>query len=155
MAWRISNKNLNSMLDALADNHAGGAILVYEGSQPVNSHAAPTGTLLGRVTKDAGAWTPGQPTNGLHFAPAAGRALVKSPTEVWQVKGIADGTAGWFRFVANAADSGALDETESLPRIDGRCGTSNAEMLMSSLEIRVNAITTVDAFTLRWPANVL
>lgn len=155
MAWRISTHDLNAMLSALAAKHANGAIYVYEGSQPANSHAAPTGRYLGRVTKNGEAWVPGQPDNGLNFGPAAGRELKKSASEIWQIKGEADGIAGWFRYVGNAADDGSVDSTESKPRIDGRVAVSGAEMNLSSTEIVTGATTTIDTFTLRWPPNVL
>ncbi len=155
MTWRISNNDLNAMLDALATNHANGAILIYEGSQPANAHAAPTGKYLGKVTVGGGAWEAGQPTNGLNFKAAAGRALKKADNETWQIKGEADGTAGWFRFVGNAADDGAADSTESTPRIDGRIAVSGAEMNLSNTQIVTGATTTIDSFELRWPANVL
>lgn len=155
MAWRISNHDLNAMLDALAQQHASGAIFVYEGSQPASSHAAAAGKYLGKVTKSAGPWVPGQPTNGLTFKPASGRELKKADNETWQIVGEADGVAGWFRFVGNAADDHLADTTESKPRIDGRIATSGAEMNLSNTDIRIGATTTIDSFALRWPANVL
>jgi hypothetical protein len=155
MAWRVSTKNLNLMFGALKTALADGVILIYSGSQPASANDAVSGTLLGRVTLNAAAWTAGAATNGLEFATPAAREMTKAVAEVWQFAGIANGTAGWFRFVGNGADAGAADTTEALPRIDGRIATTGAEMNMSNLNVVTGAITTIDSFTLRWPAGVL
>jgi hypothetical protein len=155
MAWRVSNKILNEMFGAVRTQLANGVIYVYSGSQPASAHDAPTGTLLGRATKNAGAWTAGSPTNGLNFAVPAGRQMTKASDEVWQFVGLAKGTAGWGRFVANAADPGTLDTTETYPRIDGRIAVSGAEINMSNLNVEIGAVSTIDSYTHRWPTGVL
>ena len=154
MAWRVSTKLLNEMFNAVQAQLANGTIEIYSGSQPASANDAATGTLLGRVTVNAGAWTEGSPTNGLNFSAAAARQMSKT-SAIWQFIGLADGTAGWFRYRGNAVDTGAADPTFSLPRIDGRIATTGAELNMSNLNIVTGATTTIDSFTLRWPANVL
>ena len=149
MAWKISNRILNQMLAGIKAELQDGVILIYSGSQPASANDAPSGTLLGRVTVNAGAWTAGQPTNGLEFGTPTGRQIQKSASETWQFAGLADGQAGWFRFVGNAADSEALDASETYPRIDGRIATSGADMNLSNISIVIGAITTIDSFTLR------
>ena len=155
MVWRVSTKDLNLMYGALKTAHADGVIEIRTGSQPASANDAATGLLLGRVTLNAGAWTAGAATNGLEFATPAARQMTKAVAEVWQFVGLAEGTAGWFRFVANAADPGTADTTETYPRIDGRIATTGAEMNMSNLNVVTGAITTIDSFTLRWPTGVL
>lgn len=155
MAWRYSNKMLNEMLNAVRTQLANGTIEIYSGSQPASANDAATGTLLGRVTLNAGAWTAGSVTNGLEFDAATARQLDKAALETWQFVGIANGTAGWFRFRGNATDAGAADTTEALPRIDGRIAVTGGEMNLSNLNVVTGAITTVDAFLLRWPTNIL
>jgi hypothetical protein len=155
MTWRVSTKDLNNMFGALKTNHADGVILIYSGSQPASANDAVSGTLLGRVTVNAGAWTAGSPTNGLEFATPAARQMTKALAEVWQFTGLAEGTAGWFRFVGNAVDPGTADTTETYPRIDGRIATTGAEMNMSNLNVVTGAVSTIDSFTLRWPTGVL
>jgi hypothetical protein len=155
MVWRVSTKNLNDMFGALKTNHTDGVIEIYSGSQPASANDAVTGTLLGRVTVNAGAWTAGSPTNGLEFGTPAARQMDKASGEVWQFVGLANGTAGWFRFLANSADAGTADVSEARPRIDGRIATTGAEMNMSNLNVVTGAVSTIDAFTLRWPVGVL
>ena len=75
---------------------ASGVIDIYSGTQPASADAAATGMLLGTVTLNAGAFTPGSTTNGLTFAAASAGTVSKSG--VWSFVGIAAGTAGWFRF---------------------------------------------------------
>lgn len=101
---------------AFANIFHNGAINVYSGAQPESADMAPTGTLLARITRNGDGWAPGFPTGGLQFA-AAQRYIVKHPDQAWWLTGLANGTAGWFRLVPNAADP----ETYSLtaPRVDG------------------------------------
>ena len=122
---------------------ANGVIDVYSGSQPNSADAAVTGTLLGTVTLNSGAFTPGAATNGLTFAAAAAGTVAKSG--VWSFNGVAAGTAGWFRFRGNAADAGAL--STALPRLDGSIATSGADLNLSNISIAVGAPNTVDTFT--------
>lgn len=95
-----------------------GTIEVRSGAQPANADAAATGTLLARITS-GGAFTHGSPTNGLQWD-LSGRFMQKSSLQEWFLNGIGTGTAGWFRILPNAADSGLLSITE--PRIDGAIG---------------------------------
>lgn len=154
MARRASAKIFNEMHNAVRAQLAYGTIEIYSGSQPASADDAVTGTLLGRVTLSAGAWTEGTITNGLQFNAAAGRQMTKKTGEIWQFIGIANGTAGWFRFRGNAADTGMADTLEALPRIDGRIAVTGAELNMSNLNVVIGATTTIDSFTLRFSPTV-
>lgn len=101
---------------AFADLFHNGVMEVYSGPQPATADHAPPGTLLARVTRDAASWTAGFPAGGLQFL-ASGRYIVKQPDHAWYLTGIADGQAGWFRLLPNAADPGTYSLTA--PRIDG------------------------------------
>ncbi|PTT37389.1 hypothetical protein DBR23_17650 [Acidovorax sp. HMWF018] len=129
---------------------ANGVIHVYSGPQPVNADAAPTGTLLGIITKDAGAFTPGSATNGLTFAAAANGGVTKS-ADVWKFVGLAAGTAGWFRHVGNAVDDGSVSAT--LPRLDGAIAAGAGDLRMSSVAITVGVPVTVDVYSFAIPAQ--
>lgn len=98
-----------------------GRIYVYSGTQPDSADKAPTGTLLGYVSQNGDAPVPGTATGGLIMAQSfdAG-ALEKHGT--WRLKGIANGTAGWWRMVWNSADP--LTDSDYYPRIDGAYGDS-------------------------------
>lgn len=131
---------------------ANGVIEIRTGSQPASADDAPTGTLIGLVTLNSGAFTPGSPTNGLTFAAAAAGAVSK--TGVWSFVGINSvtaNTAGYFRFLGNATDSGASSTT--LPRLDGSINTSGADMNLSNISIINGAPVTVDSFTWTQPAS--
>lgn len=158
MAFRMSTKLKNSMLDAVKTALADGVIYVYSGTQATTGDAAPPGTFLGIVSVggkklEVGGFQHGTATYGLEFSSASGGSLVKAPAETWQITAIATGTAGWFRFVANDADSGALDSTETYPRIDGRISTTGAEMNLSNLSLVAGSTTTVDSFTISFPST--
>lgn len=126
---------------------ANGVIDIYSGTQPATADSAATGTLLGTVTLNSGAFTPGVTTNGLTFAAANAGTVSKSG--VWSFVGIAAGTAGWFRFRGNAADGGGI--STALPRLDGSVATSGANLNLSNISIAVGAPTTVDTFTWTQP----
>lgn len=132
-----------------AATFANGVIDIYSGTQPVTADAAVTGTLLGTVTLNSGAFTPGSSTNGLTFAAASGGAVSKSG--VWSFNGVAAGTAGWFRLRGNAADAGAISTV--LPRLDGSIAVSGADMNLSNISIAIGAPTTIDSFAYTQPAQ--
>lgn len=127
-----------------------GVIDIFSGPQPVNADAAATGTLLGTITVDGGAFVPGAPGNGLSFAAAVAGVAAKA-AEVWKLVGVAQGTAGYFRLRANAADAGAVSTT--LPRMDGTVGTSGADMNLSNIVIEVGTPVTIDVFQFTIPAQ--
>lgn len=155
MAVRFSTRLKNQMHQATLTQLADGAIYIYTGAQPANADAAPQGTLLGIVTVGAGAWEAvNSLTNGLEFAAAVNAVLNKSTSQTWQFTGLAVGTAGWFRFVmGTAADSLQADASATYSRIDGRVATTGAEMNLSNLNVVVGAVSTIDSFSLTWPAG--
>jgi len=156
MTVRYSDGALNALLgeqgvEAGANGFKGVfkdcVIDVYSGGQPASANNAPSGTFLGRVTLNAGAFTEGVATNGLEFAPPAAKELSKILSDAWQMKGLAAGVAGWFRLRGNAVDNGSVSTT--LPRVDGGVGTTAGDMLMSNVNIVVDAISTVDVFKVK------
>jgi hypothetical protein len=131
-----------------AATFANGVIDIYSGTQPATADSAATGTLLGTVTLNSGAFVPGVSTNGLTFAAASSGSVSKSG--VWSFNGIAEGTAGWFRLRGNAADAGAISTV--LPRLDGSVAVSGADLNLSSITIATGAPTTIDSFVWTQPA---
>lgn len=101
-----------------------GCIEVYEGPQPATADLAATGVLLARITRDGLAWTPGGSSGGLQFE-RSGRYAYKAYGHTWRLKGLATGTAGWWRLLPNAYDHGAADM--ALPRIDGAVRLADSE----------------------------
>lgn len=147
---RLSTKLRDNLAGTtgFAATFANGVIDIYSGSQPASADAAVTGTLLGRVTLNSGAFTAGVATNGLTFGAPSGGVVAK--TGVWSFNGVAAGTAGWFRLKGNALDSDALSTT--LPRVDGSIATSGADMNLSNIAIAIGAPNTIDSFSFQIPA---
>lgn len=127
----VARRNAGESFASIFNN---GSIEIRSGSQPANADLPPTGTLLARITRNGGLWTPGNPSNGLQFV-ASGRYVTKHPDHVWRMVGQASGVAGWYRLVANQADSELLSDTAA--RIDGAVGlvdaVGNIQMFMPDL----------------------
>ncbi len=153
MTIRLSTGLRNAMLDTtgFAGALLNGVIYIYSGAQPLSADNAVSGTLLGKVTVDGGAFSFGTATNGLNFdAPVAG-VISKAAAEDWKFDGIADGTAGWYRFMGNVSD--ALGSSTTLARLDGSVGTSGADLNLSNIAIVTSAPNTVDVFQVTFPAS--
>ena len=152
MALRFSTALRNASIGTVGTAGAlsTGVIEIYTGAQPATANDPVTGTLLGTVTLNGAAFTPGSATNGLTFAAAANGAVSKSAT-AWQFTGLANGTAGWFRFKGNASDAGGTSTTAI--RLDGSIATSGGDMTIGNLSITVGAPNTIDQFTLTYPAQ--
>ena len=150
MTVRLSTKVRDNLAGTtgFAATFANGVIDIYSGTQPATADAVPTGTLLGRVTLNSGAFVAGTATNGLTFAAAANGAVSKSG--VWSFNGVAAGTAGWFRLKGNALDNDGVSNT--LPRVDGSIAVSGADMNLSNITIAIGAPNTIDSFTWTQPA---
>lgn len=92
--------------------------------------------------------------NGLILGQPAAGVVGKSSGQVWSFAGIAAGTAGWFRFVASAADAGAIiSAAPYLARMDGSVATSGADLNLSNIVIAVGAPNTIDTFSVTVPAQ--
>ena len=128
-----------------------GVISIYSGPQPLTADSAASGTLLGTVTLNGGAFAAGTAANGLVFDPPAAGTVPKAAGSVWKFTGLAVGTAGWFRLQGNAADSGLASTT--LPRLDGSIGVSGADLNLSNISVVVGAPSTVDVFQFTIPAQ--
>ena len=120
-----------------------GVIRVYTGAQPATADAAPTGTLLGSITKDGAAFVEGVATNGLQLLAPSLRTVSKN-TDVWKFTGVAAGTMGYFRFQANAVDNDSSSTT--LDRIDGSIGITSGDMRVTSVTSIIGGTSTVDTF---------
>ena len=133
----------------LKDIFRNGCLWIYSGSQPADADTAASGTQLVKITESSGAFTHAAEANGLEFGDYSSGTISKCADETWSGVGLADGTAGWFRLVANPTD--ALGASTTLPRIDGSIGTSGANLNMSSTTIVTGATYTIDTFTLTLP----
>lgn len=144
MAERLSTGLRNALAGAtgFGATMLHGIIEIRNGTQPASADSAASGTLLAVVTLNGLPFTPGSATNGLTFSgPTAG---VLTGLGTWAYVGIANGTAGHFRFKANGADDGGQSAT--LPRLDGSCGASGADMNMHT-DIKIGETGSVPNFS--------
>ena len=157
MAVRFSKKIFNDQLTALKTALANGAIHLYSGSQPSTPEAAPTGTLIGTIQLAGGTWAAGTATYGLEFGTAAAATISKASAEEWKFTCTSAGTVGWGRFIANttagsgslsSADVGALDSTETFPRIDFSVGITSGDMTMGKVTYAIGETGAVSSFTI-------
>lgn len=88
--------------------------------------------------------------NGLNFLKAVAGVMAKEST-TWKGDGVADGTAGSFRFIAGGHTS-AGDSTDEI-RMDGTVATSGGDMTLTSTAIATGATQTINTFTLAVPAS--
>ena len=84
-------------------------------------------------------------------AAAAGAELPKLETEIWQGKGLSDGSVGWWRLYSNDLDRGADSEGDKV-RLDGNIGSSG-DIQAVSTTIQTNAVSTLDNFKLKFPTT--
>ena len=137
---------------SLKDVFMDGVLRIYTGSAPASADTAVSGTLICEITVSSGAFVAGAFDNGLEFGAAASGVIAKAAAETWSGVGInGGGTAGYFRLVGNAADTGVLDSGYIYPRIQGTIGTSGADLNMTSTTITVGATYTIDTFQLTLP----
>lgn len=116
---------------------------IYSGSAPADADAATTGTLLSEITVSGGG-------TGLSLGPSAAAGVITKAAETWSdTSNNATGTAGYFRFVVLASDTGVLSTTER--RIQGSVGTSGADLNLSSVSLTSGNPQTIDFFSVALP----
>lgn len=150
MAVRLSTGMANAAANAVRTAYANAVGAVYTGSQPVNADAAETGTLLGYITKDGGAFTAGQATNGLNWEDAVDGVCAKPTDEEWAIIPVASGTAGYVRIYANAMVTGA---STSAVRFDLACGVGAGELRFSTTTLTATVKSVINTLSLTQPKN--
>lgn len=120
---------------------------VYAG---VDYTIANTGTTTGGNNVIASV-TANARINGLQWGDSVLGVLSKE-AGVWEGVNLASGTAGYFRFKANAVDDDS--ESTTLVRIDGNISTSNAPLIIDgSINLVLDATTTVQAAAITRPKS--
>jgi hypothetical protein len=146
MAFKYSTKVFNTLLGSIDTLFDQGVVLLYTGAQPTDPDSAATGTLIGTVTLDAGAFTPGVSTNGLNFATPVLNVMGKESAETWKFTAVAAGTIGYGRLVGNAVDAGGSSTT--LPRIDFSVGITTGDARTSKVTYAIGETGTIDSFNI-------
>ena len=152
MAEKFTTGFVNSLMTTFIQDFANGVLAIYSGTQPASADAAETGELLCLITNGGGAFTPGNPENGLNFepTPTTGTAS-KAAGENWTGTALRDGTATWFRFYDNTYPTGA---SESAKRFDGRVSTgsgSSTELQLANVNMTRDGKLTINAFPVSLP----
>ena len=157
MAIRLSTGLANALAGggagdgSLKDILANAVIGVFTGGQPLNGDAAEIGTLLGYLTVNGGAFTPGAATNGLNWDAAADGINAKPSAEEWAIVPIASGTAGWLRVYDNARVTGL---STTAVRFDMSCGVSSGDARWTPTNVLAEGIKNiVNSFSLKIPKN--
>lgn len=153
--FKLSTGLRQSLLNTYKTAFNDGVIRIYGGQAPATPDAVETGPLLAEVTVDAGAFTPGQPGNGLSFDVitngASNSILAKMAAESWRGNGLADGQAGYFRFYDNSRITG---ESTTAVRFQGTVGTASADMILASVNIKAGVPVTINEMTITQPLSV-
>ena len=156
MAVRLSTGAVNALAGggagdgSFVDVFANAVIAVYTGTQPANADAAESGTLLGLITVDGGAFTGGIATNGLNWEAAVAGVSGKPNDEEWAIIPDASGTAGWARLYNNAMTTGA---STTAVRIDMACGVGAGELRMSTTSLVVDVKSVVNTLNVTIPMS--
>lgn len=156
MAVRLSTGCVNAIAGgnsgdgSFKDVFANAVIAVYTGTQPANADAAETGTLLGLITVDGGAFTGGSATNGLNWDAAVAGVCGKPSAEEWAIIPDASGTAGWARLYANDMTTGS---SSSAVRIDMACGVGAGELRMSTTSLTSGVKSVINSLNVTVPKN--
>lgn len=105
-------------------------VQIWSGSQPANCAAAATGTKLAEFSL-ASDWS------------AAGASGAKSLSSLpLSTTGLANGTAGYYRFV---------DSAGTTCHEQGSVGTSGTDMIIDNASIASGQTVQITAFTKTWP----
>lgn len=132
-----------------------GCIEIRSGTQPPSADAPASGTLVARITVDGLAWNAGSNANGLRFT-RDGHVARNDASQVWRLTGIAAGTAGWCRLLANAPDDG--EHSMTLPRVDGAIGLLDAagdfQMRLPTLAITPSTVIPIPSWWFLLPPLV-
>ena len=124
----------------------GGTILLYGGTIPDAPDYPPATTLLGQITTDGLTFTPNEvPTpSGLQIAWLSPGFVIMNGN--WVLRGVANGTATWFRWCWRNEDSQLF--SNYFPRLDGTIG----EVLrMNNPVMTTSRVSAIEAFVLYFP----
>lgn len=131
MALRKNDALINAEATAFKDLFDGGTLQIRSGGQPANPNSGATGTLLATINLPDPA-----------FGAAAGGVISK--TGVWQAVAVANGTAGWARFIS-------ADTTHTF---DVSVAESAADLIIDDDAIVSGGVVTCTGFTFTCPNGV-
>lgn len=136
MAYRLGTQARTRAADAIVDSIdlgsavATGRLLIYTGTQPATPETAATGTLLVTI-----------PLGNPAFGNASNTGQAQLTTTPLSANASATGTAGWFRVLDR--DNRAI--------LDGSVGTSDAELVLTRLDVTSGVPVVINQLTLQVP----
>jgi hypothetical protein len=122
----------------------GGKVGIFSGGQPTDANQAETGNLLVVISNASG--TAG--TAGVTWGTAGAGQLPKSADVMSGLIGTA-GVAGWLRMYDKNMTMGS---NGTAIRMDGNCGVSGSDLVLSNTSLVVGATLTIDQATFTEPA---
>lgn len=129
------NANPANVLVKAANNSSATITLTARrglGAQANGLDVTSSKTVMTTVDVNLGSGVTGvSSVNGLKWNESAAGVLTKLTGQTVTGVAVADGSAGYARFVGSVADSGALDSTESQIRMDLAIATSGSQMNMT------------------------
>jgi hypothetical protein len=128
MALRKNTNMANAQAEASMNLFDSGTLEIRTGTQPASANDAASGTLLCTITLPADA-----------FGTATGGVVGKNGT--WSGTAVADGTAGYARFISSANDR----------RMDVSVGEAATDMIIDNASILTNGVVTVTSFDFTTP----
>ena len=135
---------------SLKDLLRNGVLDIYSGTQPTTADDTESGTKLVRITESSGTFVADADDNGLNLGASVSGVIGKRSGETWSGLGLVNGTAGWFRFYANDATTGA---STTAVRLDGSIATTGAQMNMSNTTITASGTTTIGTVAITDPMS--
>jgi hypothetical protein len=91
--------------------------------------------------------------NGLRLSSASVGVIGKDPTQIWRASPVANGTAGYFRFLGPFADAGGIDTNESFPRLQGDVGTAGTVLTLITAVLAIGQPIDLNTFSITQPAS--
>lgn len=148
---KMSTGHIKQQLTEITKMYANGVMAIYSGTQPASADDAETGSLLCLITRNSGAFTPGDSENGLNFKlPLIFTGeITKDPEEIWSGIAINDGVAGWFRFYDNTYTTG---ESFIAKRFDGSISNVGSPQLimMNNTNVFTGMNIEIDNFIVKY-----
>lgn len=110
---------------------ANSVMAIYGGvAMPASGDAAEVGDLLGLVTKNGLAFTPGNSANGLNFDVSGAGLLIRPESDEWACVPILGGQARYVRVYNNAMVTGV---STSAVRFDLAAGVTTGEAIFLNI----------------------
>jgi len=124
-----------------------GVFRIFPGTQPSSANDTEGTSHLVEVSINSLAFSVGG-TNGINCNDSSGGTLTKAADEVWSGLGVADGTAGWFRWYDKDRTTGA---STTAVRLDGAIAQSGSQFNMSNTAITTGGTVTIDSLAATLP----